>query len=63
MIGTVKQFKDMLEEMKTIYNFDDEETWLSTHNILSKGNDALEIHTKDEKTGIEIVMSKQCREV
>lgn len=63
MRGTVKQFKDMLEEMKKIYPFEDEKTQLSTHNVLSMQNDALEIKTVDEKTGITIIMSKSCKEV
>lgn len=58
MRGTVKQFKDMLEEMKTVYSYDDEKTRLSTHNIFSRENDSLELETIDEKTGIKIVMSK-----
>ena len=59
MRGTIKQFKDTLEEMKTIYNYDDDETIMSTHNILTRSNDYLEIKTVDEKTGITIVMAKE----
>lgn len=59
MRGTIKQFKDTLEEMKTIYNYDDAETIMSTHNILTLSNDYLEIKTVDEKTGITIVMAKE----
>lgn len=59
MRGTIKQFKDTLEEMKTIYNYDDAETIMSTHNILTLSNDYLEIKTVDEKTGIMIVMAKE----
>lgn len=63
MNGTVKQFKDMLEEMKTIYPYKDEKTHLSTHDVFTMGNRALEISTIDEKTGIKIVMAKRCDEV
>lgn len=63
MRGTVKQFKDILEEMKTIYPYKDEDTILSTHNIMTMHHDSLEISTTDEETGIKIVMAKQCREV
>lgn len=63
MIGTVKQFKDILEEMKTIYPYKDEDTILSTNNRKTMHHDALEISTTDEETGIKIVMAKQCREV
>lgn len=63
MRGTIKQFKEMLEEMKTIYDYDDAETIMSTHNILTGRNDYLEIKTVDEKTGITILMAKElCRE-
>lgn len=58
MRGTVKQFKDMLEEMKTIYDYDDSETILSTHNLLTLGHDQLEIQTIDKETGVTIVMAK-----
>lgn len=58
MRGTVKQLKDMLEEMKTIYDYDDSETILSTHNILTLGHDQLEIRTIDKETGVTIVMAK-----
>lgn len=60
MRGTVKQFKDMLEEMKTIYPYEDDKTILSTHDIMTLGHTALEIKTTDEKTGVTIVMSKRC---
>lgn len=59
MRGTIKQFKDTLEQMKSIYDYDDAETIMSTHNILTLSNDYLEIKTVDEKTGITIVMAKE----
>lgn len=59
MRGTVKQFKDMLEEMKTVYKYKDENTWLSTHGIISRDHDTLEITTRDEKTGVTVTMAKQ----
>lgn len=60
MRGTVKEFKDILDEMKGIYPYEDEKTWLSTHNILTREPDSLEIATVDETTGISIVMAKRC---
>lgn len=63
MRGTVKQFKDALEEMKKIYPYDDEKTQLTTHNIMTMSCDVLEISTTDEDTGIKIVMAKRCEEV
>lgn len=58
MNGTVKQFKEALEEMKTIYPYDDNKTVIQTRDIISLGNNHLSIATKDEKTGILIEMSK-----
>lgn len=63
MRGTVKQFKNALEEMKKIYPYDDEKTQLTTHNIMTMSHDVLEISTTDENTGIRVVMAKQCKEV
>ena len=60
MNGTVKQFLDALEEMREIYSFDDEKTRIATYDIISpRINDCLQISTVDEKTGIQIVMSKR----
>lgn len=63
MNGTVKQFKDMIKEMRTIYPFEDDKTYLSTHNIVSVDNNRLEIQTKDDKTGVDIVMSKHVPDI
>lgn len=59
MAGTVKQFKDTLEEMKTIYPFEDSKTYIQTRDIVNLGHDHLSISTIDEKTGILIEMSKK----
>ena len=59
MNGTVKQFLDALGEMREIYSFEDEKTRIVTYDIITpKINDALQISTVDEKTGIHICMSK-----
>lgn len=58
MNGTVKQFKDALDEMKTIYPFQDDKTYISTNNLIDHSNSCLSIATKDEKTGISIEMTK-----
>ena len=62
MIGTVKNFKDAIEEMKSIYPFDESKTRLSTHNIVEFTHGTLELCTTDEKTGITICMSKRVDE-
>lgn len=58
MNATVKQFKDGLEETKTIYPYDDDKTYIQTRNLESLSHNHLDIVTKDEKTGILIEMSK-----
>lgn len=56
--GTVKQFLDALEEMRSVYPFKDEETQLCTTSIQTLAENHLTIYTRDEKTGIHIEMSK-----
>lgn len=56
--GTVKQFKDALEEMRTIYNFDDEKTRISLRDPCTISATCLAIVTTDEKTGITVRMDK-----
>lgn len=58
MNGTIKQFKDAIEEMRKIYPFKDEYTQLSTYNIMSKEHNMLELRTVDKETGITVCMSK-----
>lgn len=58
MVGTVKQFKDMIEEMRSIYPFGDEKAYMSTHDLVTRENSRLQIQVKDEKTGVLIVMEK-----
>lgn len=58
MGGTVKQFLDTLEEMRTIYPFENDKTRLSTHSAITMDHNALNIVTKDEKTGIWIELHK-----
>lgn len=55
---TVKQYKDLLEEMKTVYPYKDEKTKIDTSMQLAYSSPRLEIQTEDEKTGVTIVMSK-----
>lgn len=56
--ATVKQFKDALEKMKSIYPFDDEKTRLCTRDVFSNLHRTLSIITTDERTGVVIEMSK-----
>lgn len=63
MVGTVKQFKDMIEEMKSIYPFDEEKAYMSTHDLITKDNCKLQIQATDEKTGVLIVMEKHVPDI
>lgn len=56
---TLQQFYDVLEEMRSIYPFEANKTFIG--NLRDLKSDSLmnvEILTRDEKTGIQIVMSK-----
>lgn len=56
---TLKQFYDVLEEMRTIYPFEADKTYLGELRDLQSGSLMnVEIVTRDEKTGVQIVMSK-----
>ena len=56
--GTVKQFKDILDEMKKIYPYDDERTRLYTLDLTTQSPSRVEIYTVDDSTGIDILMRK-----
>lgn len=56
---SLQQFYDVLEDMRKIYPFEANKTYLG--NLRDLPSDSLrnvEIITMDEKTGIQIVMSK-----
>ena len=57
--GTVKQFLDALDEMRTLYAFDDEKTEICTFDYMTNNHCGLSIATTDEKTGIDIHMGKR----
>ena len=61
MNGTIKQFKDAIEEMRKIYPYKDEYTQLRTYNIVSEEHNRLELCTVDQETGITVCMSKVIR--
>ena len=58
MSVTVKQYKDLLEEMKTVYQYEDEKTNVNYMVDIMTRYPRLEIQTKDEKTGVTVVLSK-----
>lgn len=57
--GTVKQFLEALEEMRTIYKFVDERTQISTRDSMVNAHNCLTIVTTDENTGVVIEMTKR----
>lgn len=56
--GTVKQFLDALDEMRTIYPFEDDKTTMHTLDPYTHQHGLLRIFTRDERTGIHIEMLK-----
>lgn len=62
MRATVKEFLDGLEEMRTIYPFEDDKAFMGTENLMSRQENRLTIHTVDEKTKILITMEKDVGE-
>lgn len=58
MRATVKQFYEGLNEMRRIYPFKDEETYMGTENPMSMSENRLTIRTEDKETGILIIMEK-----
>lgn len=61
---TIDKINEVLNEMRTIYPFDDKETYIQLGNLISgQRSDLVEITTKDKKTGITIVMSKHASEI
>ncbi len=56
---TVSALRNTLEEMKTIYPFNDEKTMFRLSGNPIKCHDSVvEIKTVDEETGIEVIMAK-----
>lgn len=56
---SLQQFYDVLEEMRSIYPFEAEKTYIGNlRDLPSDSMRNVEIITKDEKSGIQIVLSK-----
>lgn len=56
---TIKQFNDVIKDMKTIYPFEDDKARLAdTRDVISCAERHVEVLVKDERTDITIVMSK-----
>ena len=57
--GTVRQFKDALDEMRKVYPYDDEKTRINLRNMFTDNANTLTIVTTDEETQIGITMTKE----
>lgn len=57
---TIKEFIDTLDVMRTIYDFDDDDTRIGDlHDIRTDAQRTVEIITRDPDTGVNIIMSKR----
>lgn len=56
---TIARLNEVLNEMRTIYPFDDKDTYLQLGDLVTGcRSDLVDIQTKDRKTGITITLSK-----
>ena len=64
LLGTsIKEFKDAIEEMRTLYHFtDDQAKIVDTYDPPSMSHRKVEIYMKDEETGVHITMQKDIKE-
>lgn len=58
-MATVKQFKEVLEEMRSCYDYDDECTEMATMDQFSHDRNYLTLITRDKPTGVQITMEKR----
>ena len=59
---TLKQFNDTVEEMRTIYPFEDDKTRIcELYDLPSDELRKVEIITMDKRTNTRIIMSKEVR--
>ncbi len=60
--ATVKGFKDALDDMKKVYNYDDAKTVISIReNVYEFVPNGLGVRTKDEETDVYIEMIKEVK--
>ena len=57
-MATVKQFKELLEDMKTVYQYKDEATEMATMDVYTHNHNYLTLITTDEATGVKITMER-----
>lgn len=57
--ATIKEFKETVEVMRSVYPFtDDNARIISTIDLPTNAHTHLELYTVDEKTGVKIIMQK-----
>lgn len=60
---SITQLKSTLDEMRKVYKFDDDKTYFANmHDKISDSQRHVEIISRDEATGVNIVMSKDVLE-
>ena len=52
----IQYLKNIIEEMRTIYPFSDDDADIEIHDNIVNCEHYVNLHVKDEKTGIEIIM-------
>ena len=58
----MKQFRDTVEEMRTIYPFEDDKTHIcELYDLITNEIRCVEIMTLDKRTNTRIIMSKEVR--
>lgn len=58
---TLKQFYETVDELKTIYPFEDDKTRLTIYDLCSRTNNMVRLTTTDAKTGATVVVEKRPR--
>ncbi len=59
---SLAQMKEVLDEMRSIYKYDDERTYLGDlRDLRENAQRCVEIMTVDEKTDITVVMNKRVK--
>lgn len=61
-MATVKQIKDTLEDMKTVYQYNDETTEMATLDPFAHDRNYLTLITTDEATGVKITMERAVKD-
>lgn len=56
---TIAQFNGLVEDMRKVYKFKDEQAKIiDTHDLMTDANTLLEIYAHDEKNDVDVRLSK-----